>query len=97
MIKSIKKSWSSCICVIYRYILDIFISLSDMMATFWPYKAMRSTIWSGTVRAKRSDTLVKTIEKQYKVDIGRRWDMKLWNYLKEKWYDSFSDMLKKVK
>lgn len=48
------------------------------------------------IRQKRSDTLVKTIEKTYKVDLWCRSDKKLWNYLKEKWYDSLSELIKTI-
>lgn len=49
---------------------------------------------SGQFRSRRSDTLVKTIEKQYNVDLGVRDDMKLGNYLKKIGYPSLSKMLK---
>ena len=49
----------------------------------------------GQFAAKRFDTKISTIEKQYGVDLGVRGDMKLGNYLKEKGYPSLSRMLKK--
>jgi len=49
----------------------------------------------GQFAVKRYDTKIKTIEKQYGVDLGVRGDMKLGNYLKQKGYKSLSRMLKK--
>lgn len=49
----------------------------------------------GKFAAKRFDTKISTIEKQYDVDLGVRGDMKLGNYLKEKGYPSLSKMLQK--
>jgi hypothetical protein len=37
----------------------------------------RARTLEGDLRAKRSDTLVRTIEEQYGVDLGVRGDMKL--------------------
>jgi len=48
------------------------------------------------IRQKRADTLVKTIEKTYWKDLWVRSDKKLWNYLKEKWYDSLSKLIKSI-
>jgi len=45
-------------------------------------------------RKKRSDTKMGTIEKKYGKDFGVRSDKKLGNYLKEKGYDSLSELLK---
>ena len=50
---------------------------------------------SGQFTAKRFDTKISTIEKQYGVDLGVRGDMKLGTYLEEKGYPSLSKMLKK--
>ena len=50
---------------------------------------------SGQYAAKRFDTKISTIEKQYGVDLGVRGDMNLGTYLKEKGYPSLSKMLKK--
>jgi len=47
-------------------------------------------------RKKRSDTLIQTIEKKYNIDLWVRSDMKLWTYLKKKWYNSLSKMLNNV-
>ena len=46
-------------------------------------KGIRSRNESGPLRAKRGDTLVGTIEKQYGVDLGVRSDMRL-DTLKER-------------
>lgn len=58
-------------------------------------KTSRSKNKKGQFTAKRYDTKVETIEKQYGVDLGVRGDMKLGNYLKEKGYKSLSKMLEK--
>ena len=58
-------------------------------------KTSRSKNKKGQFAAKRYDTKVETIEKQYGVDLGVRGDMKLGNYLKEKGYKSLSKMLEK--
>ena len=53
----------------------------------------RSKTKSGKYRKKRSDTIMKSIEKKYGKDFGVRSDKKLGNYLKEKGYESLSKML----
>ena len=58
-------------------------------------KTLRSKNQKGQFVAKRYNTKIKTIEKQYSVDLGARGDMKLGNYLKQKGYKSLSRMLKK--
>ncbi|MDZ7611666.1 MAG: hypothetical protein U5L10_02790 [Candidatus Moranbacteria bacterium] len=49
----------------------------------------------GQFVAKRYDTKISTIEKQYGIDLNVRGDKQLGNYLKEKGYPSLSQMLKK--
>lgn len=49
---------------------------------------------SKNIRQKRGDTLVGTIEKQYKVDLGHRSDKKLSTVLKETGAPSLSKLLK---
>ncbi len=49
---------------------------------------------SKTIRQKRGDTLVGTIEKQYNVDLGHRSDKKLATVLKETGAPSLSKLLK---
>ncbi len=49
---------------------------------------------SKTIRQKRGDTLVRTIEKQYKVDLGHRSDKKLVTVLRETGASSLSKLLK---
>lgn len=44
-------------------------------------------------RAKRQDTLVGTIERQYGIDLHARSDMKLGNLLNERGFDSLSQLL----
>lgn len=48
-----------------------------------------------TIRQKRSDTKMGTIEKTYGKDFGVRSDMKLGSYLKKAGYPSLSKLLKK--
>jgi hypothetical protein len=52
---------------------------------------------TGKIRKKRSDTLVKNIEKQYNVDLGVRSDMKLETLLKKKGLPSMSKVIKERK
>jgi len=49
---------------------------------------------SKMIHKKRSDTLVKTIEKKYGVDLGYRSDAKLHTVLKESGVPSLSKLLK---
>jgi hypothetical protein len=44
-------------------------------------------------KKRRFDTKIKTIEKDYGIDLGVRGDMKLGNYLKKKGFKSLSKML----
>lgn len=53
----------------------------------------RSRNQSGPLRQKRSDTLVKTIEKQYNVNFKVRGDMQLGTLLKKKGEASLNDLL----
>ncbi len=46
------------------------------------------------IRQKRGDTLVKTIEKKYKVDLGYRADAKLSTVLKKTGAPSLSKLVK---
>jgi len=55
----------------------------------------RSRNSSGPLRQKRSDTLVKNIEKIYKTDFKVRGDMKLGTLLKKQGVDSLNDLLNK--
>lgn len=55
----------------------------------------RSRNQSGPLRQKRSDTLVKTIEKQYNVDFKVRDDMQLGTLLKKTGEASLNDLLHK--
>ena len=47
-----------------------------------------------TIHRKRSDTLVKTIEKKYGVNLGYRSDAKLHTVLREEGLPSLSRLLK---
>ena len=49
---------------------------------------------SKTIHKKRGDTLVKTIERQYKVDLGYRSDAKLSTVLQKEGASSLSKLLK---
>lgn len=51
---------------------------------------------SKIIRQKRPDTLVKTIEKQYGVDLGYRSDAQLHTVLKKEGVPSLSKLLKLV-
>ena len=57
----------------------------------------RSRNQSGPLRQKRSDTLVKNIEKQYDVDFKVRSDMQLGTLLKKTGEASLNDLLRKKK
>lgn len=46
------------------------------------------------IRQKRGDTLVKTIEKKYKVDLGYRSDTKLSTVLKDTGATSLSKLIR---
>jgi len=52
---------------------------------------------SGQFRAKRGDTKISTIEKQYGVDFNVRSDMKLSTYLDNAGTPSLSKVLEKIK
>jgi len=54
----------------------------------------RSKSTTGKIRQKRGDTLVKTIEKQYKTDLGYRSDAKLSTVLKKEGASSLSKLVK---
>lgn len=47
-------------------------------------KGNRGRKKNGELRKKRGDTLIKTIEEQYNIDLGVRGDMKLKTYLEKK-------------
>ena len=51
-------------------------------------------IMSSTIHKKRVDTLVKTIEKKYGVDLGYRSDAQLHTVLKKEGLPSLSKLLK---
>lgn len=50
----------------------------------------------GRYREKRGDTLVRTIEKKYGVDLGARSDAELHTVLKKHGASSLSQLLKRV-
>lgn len=52
---------------------------------------------SGKIRRHRSDSLVRTIERKYKVDLDVRSDVQLATYLKKKGYPSLSKMIQDVR
>lgn len=56
-------------------------------------KGIRSRNEDGTLRRKRGDTLVGTIEEQYNVDFGVRSDMRLDTLLDRLNVDSLNDAL----
>jgi hypothetical protein len=51
----------------------------------------------GTLREKRGDTQVRTIEEQYHVDFGVRGDMHLDTLLERKGAKSLTDLLSKTR
>ena len=53
----------------------------------------RSRTKDGTLRQKRSDTHIGTIEKQYDIDLGVRSDMELGTYLKKHNIESLNDLI----
>ncbi len=53
----------------------------------------RSRTEHGPLRAKRGDTHVGTIEKQYDVDFGVRSDMRLDTLLKQTGFKSLNDLM----
>jgi hypothetical protein len=53
----------------------------------------RSRNNDGRLRDKRDDTLIGTIEKKYKIDLGVRSDMQLGNYLKREGIKSLNDLI----
>ena len=53
----------------------------------------RSRNNDGRLRDKRDDTLIRTIEKQYKIDLGVRGDMELGNYLEREGIKSLNDLI----
>lgn len=52
-------------------------SIADLLKGVFGLKGGRNITSSGRIHAKRGDTLVRTIEKQYGVDFGVRGDMHL--------------------
>lgn len=74
-----------------------FSSLSDNFKTMAQDAAgmrwKRSRNQNGELRKKRDDTLIKTIEKQYNINLWVRWDMELWNYLKKNDIESLNDLI----
>lgn len=58
-------------------------------------KGERSRTDAGTLRRKRGDTLARTIEDQYHVDLGVRDDKQLRNILKDENVNSLSELLRK--
>jgi len=55
-------------------------------------RGIRSRNQNGRLRRKRSDTLVRTIEKEYNVDFGVRGDMELGTLLRRTEKDSLNDL-----
>jgi len=57
----------------------------------------RSRNNDGRLRDKRDDTLIRTIEKEYNIDLGVRGDMHLGNYLRREGIKSLNDLIKSKK
>lgn len=53
----------------------------------------RSRTKAGTLRQKRGDTQIGTIEKEYGIDLGVRSDMRLDTYLQREGVASLNDVL----
>ncbi len=51
---------------------------------------------NGRIQKKRGDTLVKTIEKQYKIDLGYRGDAKLSTVLRNEGAPSLSKLIQMI-
>jgi hypothetical protein len=58
-------------------------------------RGYRSRNKDGQLRDKRDDTLIRTIEKQYDIDLGARGDMHLGTYLKKNGIKSLNDLINK--
>ena len=56
-------------------------------------RGCRSRNEDGRLRDKRDDTLIRTIEKQYKIDLGVRADMKLGTYQEKTGAQSLNDIV----
>lgn len=56
-------------------------------------KGQRGRNKDGTLRKKRSDTHIKTIENQYNIDLKVRGDKHLGTHLKDKGVDSLNDLI----
>ena len=56
-------------------------------------KGERSRTQEGPLRAKRSDTLVRTIEEQYGRDFNVRGDMQLGTLLEQTGMESLNDLI----
>ena len=60
-------------------------------------KGQRSRTIDGTLREKRSDTHIKTIEKTYNVNLGVRGDKHLGTHLKDTKLNSLSALIDKIR
>ena len=56
-------------------------------------RGCRSRNENGRLRDKRNDTLIRTIEKQYGIDLGVRSDMKLGTYQEQTGAKSLNDIV----
>ena len=56
-------------------------------------RGCRSRNEDGQLRNKRDDTLIRTIEKQYGIDLGVRSDMKLGTYQEKTGAKSLNDIV----
>jgi hypothetical protein len=57
----------------------------------------RSRDENGELHRKRDDTLVRTLEKEYGVDLGRRGDMRLGTLRQETGLDDVKDIIKQAR
>ncbi len=72
-------------------------SVKDLLEGVMGFKGGRARTASGAVRAKRGDTLARTLEKQYSVQFPGRNDKHLATLRKELGADSIKDLLAKVR
>lgn len=57
----------------------------------------RSRDENGELHRKRDDTLVRTLEKEYDVDLGRRGDMRLGTLRQETGIDDVKDIIEQAR
>jgi hypothetical protein len=56
-------------------------------------RGQRARTQGGTLREKRGDTLIRTIEKEYALDLGVRGDMRWDTYKRQTGVESINDLV----